>query len=136
MLFSEPVDDSGPINSIVIIEFKRPQRDDYDDERNPLLQVFEQIKEIRGGHAVNMEGRPIRVANTKIPAYAYVICDITKKLEAVLLNSDAQPTPDNRSFYGYHRNNEIYYEVIDYSKIVEDAKKRNRIFFERLNINF
>lgn len=133
--FSEPVEDSSPINSVVVIEFKKPQRDDYSDEKNPVLQVFDQINDIRAGHVLNDAGRPIRAANTTIPAFAYVICDITPKLDKVLKNSDATPTPDGLAYYGYHRGYQIYYEVIDYGKIVSDAKKRNRIFFDRLNIN-
>jgi len=43
-------------------------------------------------------------------------------------------TPDGLAYCGYHRTYQIYYEVLDYGKIVSDAKKRNRIFFERLNI--
>lgn len=45
IVFSEPVDSTGPINSVVVIEFKKPQRDDYTDERNPMLQVFDQIND-------------------------------------------------------------------------------------------
>jgi hypothetical protein len=132
--FSEPVEDASPLNSVVVIEFKKPQRDDYTDEKNPILQVFDQIADIRSGSALNDVGRPIRTANSMIPAFAYVICDITPKLEKILKDTDATQTPDGRAYYGYNRNHQIYYEVIDYGKIVSDAKKRNRIFFERLNI--
>lgn len=133
--FSEPVENSSPINSVVVIEFKKPQRDDYTDDKNPVLQVLDQINDIRAGTVLNDVGRPVRTANTLIPAFAYVICDITPKLERILKNSDATSTPDGLSYYGYNRNHQIYYEVIDYGKIVSDAKRRNRIFFDRLNIN-
>ncbi|CAN5369131.1 hypothetical protein BH10PSE12_BH10PSE12_28270 [soil metagenome] len=86
------------------------------------------------GSILNDSGRPIRAANTMIPAFGYVVCDITPKLDRILKNSDAMPTPDGLSYYGYHRTYQIYYEVIDYGKVVSDAKKRNRIFFDRLNI--
>ena len=104
-------------------------------ERNPLLQIFEQIDDIRSGKVVTESGRPIRAANPKIPAFAYVICDITPRLEKILKDGDATATPDGLAYYGYHRTYQIYYEVIDYGKIVSDAKKRNRIFFDRLNIS-
>lgn len=41
--FSEKLDDGMPLNSITVIEFKRPQRDDYIGDDNPLRQVFEQF---------------------------------------------------------------------------------------------
>jgi hypothetical protein len=133
--FSEPTEDKAPINSVVVIEFKKPMRDDYTEEKNPLDQVFEQIGEIRSGRFKDDAGRYIATANSKIPAFAYVICDITEKLAAILRGRDATQTPDGRAWYGYHRNFEIYYEVIDYNKVVSDARKRNRIFFDRLKIN-
>ncbi|TIN40433.1 MAG: hypothetical protein E5Y10_33600 [Mesorhizobium sp.] len=43
------------------------------------------------------------------------------------------PTPDQRSYYGYHRTFGIYFEVIDYGRLLADAKRRNRVFFDRLN---
>lgn len=135
MMFSEPRQDDSPINSLVVIEFKRPQRDDHTEDSNPLTQVFQQIQDVRAGRTEGDSGRPIAVANNKIPATAYIICDITPSLSRILVDGDAQSTPDNRAFYGYHRNHEIYYEVIDYGKLLTNAKQRNRVFFERLNIN-
>ena len=132
--FSERAEDGNPINSIAVVEFKRPQRKDYSDESNPLMQVVEQIGDIRSGQFLDEDRRPIPVANSEIPAFAYVICDITEKLKKVLLNWDLTSTPDGQMFFGYHRNYGIYCEVIDYRKLLSDSKKRNRIFFDKLNI--
>ncbi len=132
--FSEKPDDGMPLNSITVIEFKRPQRNDYTGDDNPLRQVFEQVQLIRGGQFKDDNGRPLSVAGDKIPAFAYVVCDITSSMHAELKMSDAMPTPDQRSYYGYHRAFGIYYEVIDYGKLLADAKRRNRVFFDRLNL--
>ena len=83
MMFSEPTSDSSPINSLVVIEFKRPQRDDHTDESNPLTQVFQQIQDVRNGRTSGQDRRPISVANNKIPAMAYIICDITPSLSRI-----------------------------------------------------
>jgi hypothetical protein len=135
MMFSEPRQDDSPLNSLVVIEFKRPQRDDHTEESNPLTQVFQQIQDVRNGRTEGDNGRPIPVANNKIPATAYIICDITPSLSRILIDGDAQSTPDNRAFYGYHRNHEIFFEVIDYGKLLTNAKQRSRVFFEHLNIS-
>ncbi|TIN07714.1 hypothetical protein [Mesorhizobium sp.] len=74
------------------------------------------------------------VAGDKIPAFAYVVCDITPSMHAELKMSDAMPTPDQRSYYGYHRTFGIYFEVIDYGRLLADAKRRNRVSFDRLNL--
>ncbi len=132
--FAENVENGSPINSIVVVEFKRPLRDDYSEPENPVKQVLDQINDIRSGQFKNDRGRPINVANEKIPALAYVVCDITPTLRDVLLDRDMTPTPDGLTFYDYHRNHGVYLEVIDYGKLLSDSKRRNRIFFDRLNV--
>ncbi len=123
-----------PINSITILEFKRPERDDYTQDDNPVIQSLELVEEIRSGEFKNEKGRKISVANEKIPAFVYVISDITPTLKKVLRTIDAIPTPDNQGYYGFQKTYSAYYEVIDYNKLLNDAKKRNRIFFDKINL--
>lgn len=125
--------DEHPINSITTIEFKRPGRNDYNDKDNPIRQAFRLIDDIRNGK-FKISGRPISVANDKIPATAYCICDITETLKVILKDFDAQPTPDNQGYYGFNKTYGVYFEVIDYNKMLRDATKRNRIFFDKLNL--
>jgi hypothetical protein len=44
-------------------------------------------------------------------------------------------TPDGEAYHGYHPEFEALMEVIDYNPIVNDAVKRNRILFDRLDVN-
>ncbi len=41
-------------------------------------------------------------------------------------------TPDGMGYYGYQPERNAYYEVISYSKLLADAKKRNQILFDKL----
>ena len=123
-----------PISSVMVVEFKRPQRDDYTETQNPLDQVFEMVQEIRAGQFMDSKRRPISVANDRIPAHCYVVCDLTPTMKKILISRDATATPDGQGFYGFHKNYGIYFEMIDYNKVVRDARRRNRIFFEKLNV--
>ena len=58
------------------------------------------------------------------PHFCYVISDITPTLKRVLKTIDATPTPDNQGYYGFHKTYAAYYEVVDYNKLLGDAKKR------------
>jgi hypothetical protein len=133
IIFADVDPAEHPINSITTIEFKRPGRDDYTMGDNPLEQALDLIEDIRNAK-FQIKGRSVAVANGSIPASAYIVCDVTPSMQKVLRRYDAFATPDKQGYYGFHRDYNVYYEVISYNKMLRDAKKRNRIFFEKLNI--
>jgi hypothetical protein len=116
IIFSDDKLDDHPINSIIVVEFKKPGRNDY--SANEFV----------------VDRRPVTVANDKIPATAYAVCDLTPTLRNALNEFDAFVTPDGQGYYGFQRTFGMYYEVISYDKLLRDAEKRNRIFFDKLNI--
>jgi hypothetical protein len=120
--------------SIALIEFKKPQRDDYTMDYNSIMQCVEMIADIREGKFKMENGRPIPLAGKEIPAFIYIVCDITKSLVRILKTLDAQPMPDGNGYFDFHKDSRSYYEVIDYDKLLNDSKKRNRIFFDKLNL--
>jgi hypothetical protein len=127
-------DKDHPINSITLVEFKRPQRDDYTAADNPLMQSFDLVNRIRSGEFKTSRGRPITLSNDKVPAFCYIISDVTPSLKNILQTLDAFPTPDNQGYYGFQKTFGIYYEVSDYDKLLSDARKRNRIFLDKLSL--
>jgi hypothetical protein len=134
IIFSDERPDEGhPLNSIVVIEFKQPGRNKYAVDENPVLQAAKVINAIRDGKYKH-KGRAVPIASANIPATIFVIADLTPKLRQVLVDFNATLTPDQQGFYGYHVNHRVYYEVMDYTKMLSDATKRNRIFFDKLNL--
>ena len=77
--------------------------------------------------------RLIRVRN-ETPFYAYIICDLTPKLLEQAKLADFKPTPDRKGFFRFHSTYNAYIEIISFSKLVIDAKRRNKILFEKLNL--
>ena len=126
-------EDDAALNSLVVVEFKKPDRSDYRKE-DPIDQVYRLIREIKSGHFKDKTGREIKVQSDRIPAYAYVICDTTKEVEIIAQNKGLLPTPDQLGFYGYNPSLSAYVEIISYTKLVRDAKKRNRILFDKLHL--
>jgi hypothetical protein len=80
------------------------------------------------------KGRAIPIANAEIPAMIFVVADLTARLKEIMIDYGATITPDKQGFYGYHPNHKVYYEVMDYTKLLSDATKCNRIFFDKLNL--
>ncbi len=131
------VNDEAPHNSIVIVEFKRPERDDYStaqEKKNPLDQVIAYIRTIREHGATDRRGKLIQVDKERTPFYAYIICDFNQRLTKVLEDRDYKRTPDNLGYFSFHEKYNAYVEVISYQKLLKDAKSRNRVLFDKLGL--
>ncbi|MEZ5991363.1 MAG: hypothetical protein R3E76_03320 [Planctomycetota bacterium] len=123
----------APFTSVVIVEFKRPMRDDYTGDKNPLVQVRDYIIEIREGRARTEDGRDIPVSKD-VPFYCYIVCDMNEKLRMLAQDFQLIQTPDNMGYFGFNPHYNAYFEIVTYSKLLLDAKKRNMVFFERLGL--
>ncbi len=81
-IFDNPllVSDSStpPLASIVIVEIKRPMRNDatQGEKRDPIEQALAYVKKTRQGGVQTKHGRPVP-ASENIPGFCYVICDLT-----------------------------------------------------------
>jgi hypothetical protein len=136
LIFNKPfafADCSPTFGSIVLVEFKRPAREDYDDEENPIAQVYGYVREIKEGAAKDRHGRPISVPE-HTPFYAYIICDINPRLRTQAENFQLTKTPDTLGYFGFNPNLGVYVEIMSFDKLVGDAKKRNAILFEKLGL--
>lgn len=82
LIFNKPFalsDSEKPYSSIVLVEFKRPMRDDYADDENPISQITKYTRELIQNKVVDKSGRQFDLrANT--PIYSFIICDLTPKL--------------------------------------------------------
>lgn len=120
-------DDEAPLNTITIIEFKKP--DNKHD--NPLSQIGKYIDAIREGKKKRANGLSFIVSdNTSFRCFA--ICDLTSQMEAHCKDGGFQLTPDGMGYFGYQPARKAYYEVISYTKLLADAKKRNQVLFDKL----
>lgn len=123
----------SPFQSVVIVEFKRPERNEYPQkDENPVEQVLRYVRKIKEGTAKDKDGKTINVG--AIPFYAYILCSLTPRIKAIAMDHDFVKTPDNEGYFKYHQAQGCYIEIVSYDKVLNDAKKRNRAFFERLQV--
>lgn len=130
---ADSMETQGFYNSVVIIELKRPMRNDYKTDENPMAQLYNYVRKIRDGKACDKYGRRIRVTEST-QYYLYAICDDTESLEKYLCDYDYIKTPDTMGYYQFNRRLNAYCEVLTFDKILVDAKKRNRILFHKLGL--
>jgi hypothetical protein len=131
-------EDYAPFNSFTIVEFKKPQREDYvdnDPKKNPLDQVEKYINDLLGGEVTNRKGRKMKI-DKETPFYIYIVCDIDKSFEKILRNREFTKTPDGLGYYIFkNKYYSAYIEVLPFEKVLKDAKKRNRILFDKLGLS-
>lgn len=126
---------SLPLASIVVVELKRPMRNDAaaGEEKDPVEQALGYLERIREGKAQTQAGRPIpRCEN--IPGFCYAICDITPTVEKRCKLLGLTPTHDFTGYFGYNPNYRAYIEVISFTQLVNAAKERNKAFFDKLGL--
>jgi hypothetical protein len=119
--------------SIAIVEFKRPNKENYGKDENPIDQVKNYIEIIRPGKAKTHKGRIIPYTEG-MRFYCYIICTLTPKIEQFASNDDFSRKFDNSGWFRYHGNYKAWIEIIDYNTLVRDARRRNRAFCRALNI--
>lgn len=130
---SDDKNDGREFDTIVLFELKRPMRDDYSIGENPITQLYNCVDKIKAGNARDKGGRTIKVgANTKF--YLYAVCDITQSLEKTIRFNNLKHTPDKMGYYTFNDTYNAYVEILSFDKIVNDAKKRNQILFNKLGI--
>ncbi|OYU75457.1 MAG: hypothetical protein CFE32_14235 [Alphaproteobacteria bacterium PA3] len=126
----------GTDQPIVIVEFKRPARADYNDEENPIKQIYDYIRDLREHKVTDNNGRLITQIGADTPFFCYLICDITPRLKSILEDYKINQTlPGGRGFFGFNDTRRAYVEVLQYGQIVKDARLRHEAFFKELGIN-
>lgn len=136
IVFNRPfafANDNKPYQSIVLIEFKRPMRDDYTDEENPIQQINRYAREIIEGEAKDKHNREFDFRENT-PIYAYIVCDLTRKLKAYAKDGGYRPLPSGDGFFFFNDNYNMYVEIMSFDKILSDSRERNRVLFDKLNI--
>jgi hypothetical protein len=119
----------------VLVEFKRPNRDDYDGEENPLRQLIGYIRKFQSSSSLtDSKGRTFSPKLKNAAFHCYIVADITDSLRAAFEGYAFHDTPDGDGLIGYTRSPDAFVEVISYAKLLGDAKMRNAIFFEKLGL--
>lgn len=125
---SEP--DSLGSGGVVVVEFKRPGRDDYD--RDPTEQIIQRFIEIKQAKIKDIDGRPINPDRLRYTGY--LIADLTPSLRNHVMMRFHQ-TIDNEGYFLTLPGGEGYVEIISYDKLLQDAKRRNRVLFDKLGLH-
>ncbi|BBC30617.1 uncharacterized protein SGFS_019110 [Streptomyces graminofaciens] len=122
-----------PLPSIVVIEIKRPMRNDASEGKDPIQQCLEYVNRVRAGGVKTASGRPIP-ATPEPPAFCYVVADLTPTMENRCKYAGLRPTHDGMGYFGFNEAYKVYIEVMSFDRLVNTATERNRAFFDKLGL--
>lgn len=121
--------------SVVIVEFKRPGRDDYAFGRegsDPIKQIHDTVEFIRERKSfVTTSGKTIDIPQMT-PITSIIVADLEPSLRALARRYDFNETWDKKGLFKYHEDFDVFIEIIGFDKLIADAEKRNAAFFEIL----
>ncbi|MEW6927867.1 ATP-binding protein [Trueperella pyogenes] len=122
-----------PLQSIVIVELKRPMRDDATEGKNPIEQCLDYVARVRAGDAKTATGRLIPSADDP-PAFCYIVADLTPTMVSRCKLSGLTMTHDGMGYFGFIEPYKAYVEVMSFDRLVNAATERNRAFFDKLGL--
>jgi len=122
-----------PLQSIVVVELKRPMRNDATEGKNPIEQCLDYVARVRAGAAKTATGRPIPSSDDP-PAFCYIIADLTPTMVGRCKLSGLTMTHDGMGYFGFIEPYKAYVEVMSFDRLVNAATERNRAFFDKLGL--
>lgn len=132
--FADVDPDMRVARTVSIIEFKKPNRTNYRDEKPPeqVQRMLRQIRESK--HVLVDHGRPIHISQEDTQFLCYAICDFTKPILEWAEENDYAKIHGGFAYYYYNRNLNASIYLVNLDQIAIDAKKRNYMFFEKLGV--
>lgn len=122
-----------PLPSIVVVEIKRPMRNDVSEDKDPIQQCLDYVKRVRSGGILTAGGRPIPPSPDQ-PAFCYVLADLTQTMISRCEYAGLRRTYDGMGYFGFNEPHKTYIEVMSFDRLVKSATERNRAFFDKLGL--
>jgi hypothetical protein len=122
-------------NTVVLIEFKRPNRNNYNGNDNPIRQIGDYVEKLKTSNTVTDARGRTAPSRIKGAAYhCYIVADLTDTLLREIRDLNLKITPDGEGRFGYINDGGVYVEIIPYGKLLQDAQLRQGIFFQKLGL--
>lgn len=86
-----------PLPSIVVVEIKRPMRNDASEDKDPIAQSLDYVKRVRSGGVLTASGRPIP-ASQDAPAFCYILADLTPTMVSRCEYANLRKTHDGLGY--------------------------------------
>ena len=101
-------------------------RDDYDEQENPIAQINKYAREIIEGDTKDKNGREFDVRENT-PIYAYIVCDLTKKLKSFAKDFGYKLLPSGDGYFAFNDNYNMYVEIYSTRRFCKGSQTSPRL---------
>jgi hypothetical protein len=125
-------DGGKPPAQLVLVELKQPGRKDASRD-DVVSKTLEYIEKLKSGSAKTEGGAVIDIETTALTT-VYILTDWTADFRRYLDREEFIPLPGDVGWYRYRPRQNILFIAMSFERLVESARRRNRIFFRKLGI--
>ncbi len=125
-------DGAKPPTALVLVELKQPGRRDASRD-DVVSKTLEYVDRLKSGKAITEGGSVIDVEPTALTT-VYILADWTADFRRYLTREEFTQMPGDVGSYKYRPNENILFIAMSFARLVENARRRNRIFFKKLGI--
>ncbi|MFY0612902.1 MAG: ATP-binding protein [Hyphomicrobiaceae bacterium] len=125
--------DAGtPTSQIILVELKKPARDDVSRD-DPVGKALDYVRNIKSGRA-RTEGNAVIDIDENALTTVYILADWTRDFRQYLDRENFEAFPGEDAQYLYRGKDKIMFIAISFKRLLESARRRNNIFFKRLGL--
>lgn len=125
-------DGTRPPSQLVVVELKQPARNDASRD-DPVGKTLEYVEKLKAGKAKTEGGAVIDIQNGALTT-VYLLADWTADFRRYLKREDFKEMPGDVGQYRYRDGENIMFIAMSFERLIENARRRNRIFFRKLGI--
>jgi hypothetical protein len=125
-------DGGKPPAQLVLVELKQPARKDASRD-DVVSKTLDYIEKLKSGSAKTEGGAVIDIEATALTT-VYILADWTADFRRYLNREEFVAMPGDVGSYRYRPQEKILFIAMSFERLVESARRRNRIFFKKLGI--
>jgi hypothetical protein len=125
-------DGGKPPAQLVLVELKQPARKDASRD-DVVSKTLDYIEKLKSGSAKTEGGAVIDIEATALTT-VYILADWTADFRRYLNREEFVAMPGDVGSYRYRSHEKILFIAMSFERLVESARRRNRIFFKKLGI--
>jgi hypothetical protein len=125
-------DGARPPAHLVLIELKQPGRTSASRD-DPVSKTLDYVEKLKSGRA-KTEGNAVIDVEPNALTTVYIIADWTADFQRYLDREEFQAMPGDVGRYRFRSRENIIFFAMSFERLLESARRRNRIFFKKLGI--